>query len=339
MKAIILEKAEGRLKPAAVTTPEPGEGEVLVQLKAAAINHRDLWIRKGTYPTTQYPCVLGSDGAGIVVACGPGTDPALKGNAVLINPSIHWGDQRTAQGGDFQILGVPRQGTFAEFVSVPTENVYDIPDGYRFEHAAALPLAGLTAFRALFYRGDLKPFEKVLITGAGGGVAGFLITFAVKARAEVYVTSSSPQKIRHAVEMGCEGGACYTETGWEKELLDQVPGGFDLIVDGAGGPAFHALLKLVKAGGKIVTYGATAGPIPEISPRQVFYRQIGIMGTTMGSPHDFESMLEFVTEHNVRPQVRKAFPLEQAEEAFRYLENQKHFGKVVLTVENDTPSE
>jgi zinc-binding alcohol dehydrogenase/oxidoreductase len=338
MKAISLEHVDGPLRPVLTDTPEPGPGQVRLKLKAAAINHRDIWIRKGLYPTTKFPCIPGSDGAGVVETCGPGTDPALAGKAVLINPSLYWGDQRTAQDKDFQILGVPSQGTFAEYICVPASNIYEIPEGFHFANAAALPLAGLTAYRALFYRGDLKPFEKVLVTGAGGGVAGFLLTFAVKARAWVYVTSSSDKKIQYAIQRGSENGVNYTHDDWEKQLLGMVPEGFDLIVDGAGGKNFHALLRLLRGGGKIVTYGATAGPIPEISSRQVFSRQIGILGTTMGSPHDFESMLEFVTEHNVRPPISRTFDLDQAEEAFRYLENKEQFGKVLLSIDNDTSS-
>lgn len=332
MKTIILEKPKGPLLPVETEKPRPGDGQVLVRLYAAALNHRDRWIRNGTYPTTQYPCLLGSDGAGIVEEIGPQTDPKWKGRSVLINPSLHWGEDRTGQGKQFQILGVPTQGTFAEYICVPASNVYRMPDGYSYGQAAALPLGGLTAFRALFYRGGLKPFESLLITGIGGGVATFLLAFGVKARARVYVTSSSDDKIQRALQLGAEKGVNYMSDSWESQLLDLQPGGFDLVVDSAGGPSFQALLRLLRPGGRIVTFGATAGPIPETSPRQIFYKQVSILGSTMGSPTDFESMLDFVTEQNIRPLIDKVFDLEQADEAFRHLEQQERFGKVVLSI-------
>ena len=340
MQAIILEKAKGPLLTAELDKPQPMEGQVLVKLHAAALNHRDRWIRNGTYPTTRYPCVLGSDGAGTVEGVGPQVDPALIGKPVIINPSLYWGEERSGQRDQFQILGVPTQGTFAEYICVPEANVYPIPEGYNYGQAAALPLGGLTAYRALFYRGGLKPFENLLITGIGGGVAGFLLTFGVKARASVYVTSSSDAKIQRAVELGAEKGVNYSSDkgvnhalkDWENHLLDLQPKGFDLVVDSAGGPNFTALLRLLRPGGRIVTFGATAGPIPELSPRQVFYKQASILGTTMGSPADFESMLDFITEHNIRPLIDKVFNLEEADAAFRHLEEQQRFGKVVLSI-------
>jgi zinc-binding alcohol dehydrogenase/oxidoreductase len=332
MKGIILEKAKGPLLPAELDKPQPGEGQVLVKLHAAALNHRDLWIRNGTYPTTSYPCILGSDGAGTVEEAGQQADPSWVGKPVVINPSLFWGVDRIGQGKQFQILGVPTQGTFAEYICVPEANVHHIPEGYNYGQAAALPLGGLTAYRALFYRGGLKPFEKLLITGIGGGVAGFLLAFGVKARARVYVTSSSDDKILRAIALGAGKGVNYTSEDWENQLLDLEPEGFDLVVDSAGGSNFPALLRLLRPGGRIVTFGATAGPIPEVSPRQVFYKQASILGSTMGSPVDFESMLDFISEHNVRPMIDKVFDLEQADEAFRHMEQEQRFGKVVLSI-------
>lgn len=332
MKAIVLTRAGGTLELRDIPKPVPTEGEVLIRLSAASVNHRDIWIRQGQYGQIEYPCVPGSDGAGIIEVTGQGADSSLVGKQVIINPSLYWGEQRAGQAKDFQILGVPSQGTFAEYVCVPSSNVYPIPDGYDFEKAAALPLAGLTAHRALFYRGDLKTGQKILITGIGGGVSSFLLGFAVRTGAVVYTTSSSSEKLNKARELGARHGVNYTVDGWDKELLGLEPEGFDLVVDSAGGPAFISLIKLLKAGGKIVVFGRTAGNIPEISPAILFYKQVSILGTTMGAPADFEGMLEFVCEHNMRPVIDKVYPLEEAEKAFQYIENTAQFGKVILKI-------
>lgn len=332
MRAIVLNGPGAKLTIEPRGVPEPSNGQVVVRLRAASLNRRDLWILQGNYPNLQFPCILGSDGAGVVAMTGEGVDTALEGKDVLINPALYWGDQRAGQGPDFQILGVPAPGTFAGYVCVPASNVYSLPEGYDYEKAAALPLAGLTAHRALFYRGDLKSGQSLLITGIGGGVAGFLLGFAIRAGAKVFVTSSSDEKLHKARLLGAAEGVNYTETDWAAQLENLVPGGFDLIVDSAGGPQFHTLLQLIKTGGKIVNFGRTAGPIPEMSPATIYYKQAGILGTTMGSPADFESMLEFVTEHNMRPVIDKVYDIEQIADAFQHIENTNQFGKVVLRI-------
>jgi zinc-binding alcohol dehydrogenase/oxidoreductase len=332
MKAIILKGPNQPFSIESVEQPQPAGGQVLVKLKAASINRRDVWIKQGNYPRLQYPSIMGSDGAGIVSAVGQGVDSKWIGRDVLINPSLYWGDQRAGQGPDFQILGIPSQGTFAGYICVPASNIYNIPDGYDYEKAAALPLAGLTAHRALFYRGDLKSGQTILITGIGGGVAGFLLGFAVRAGARVYVSSSSAEKLAKAASYGALDGVNYKEDGWIDQLKEWAPNGFDLIVDSAGGPDFPALIDLLKNGGKIVNFGRTAGPIPEMSPALLFYKQASILGTTMGSPADFESMLEFIEEYNMRPVIDAICDLENAEEAFGHVEKSAQFGKVVCRI-------
>lgn len=332
MKAIVLHEARGHLKMEDISIPLPGKEEVLIKLQYAAVNHRDLWIWQGSYGKVSYPCVMGSDGAGTVESVGQGVDPSLAGCDVLINPSLYWGSMRSGQAKGFQILGVPSQGTFAEYICVPAENTYPIPQGYNMEKAAALPLAGLTAHRALFYRGDLKAGQKILITGIGGGVSSFLLGFAIRARALVYVTSSSDDKMRKAAELGASKGVNYTQPDWDKQLLHYEPEGFDLIIDSAGGPGFINLIGLLRTGGKIVTFGRTAGNIPEISPALLFYKQVSILGTTMGAPADFNGMLEFVEDHNMLPVIDKVYRLEDIVEAFRTLKDAAQFGKIVLKI-------
>lgn len=332
MKAILLTEPESALSIHEMDMPEPSPGEVLVALKAAAINHRDIWIWQGDYGKINYPCIMGSDGAGIVVEAGSDNDRGWINKHVLINPALNWGSQRAGQGNSFQILGVPTQGTFAEYMCVPVSNLYNIPDGYDFEKSAALPLAGLTAYRALFYRGDLKSGDTILITGIGGGVSSFLLGFAVRAGAHIFVSSSSEEKINKAIEQGATNGVKYTDENWPSQLKQHVPSGFDLIIDSAGGPDFLHLIGLLRSGGKIVNFGRTAGNIPEMSPSLLFYKQASILGTTMGSPFDFESMLEFIEEYNMRPLIDKVYDWNDAEEAFKYQKSGKQFGKVVLKI-------
>ncbi len=334
MKAIVLKTQESPLAFEDIEKPKPKTGEALVKLRAAALNHRDLWIRKGLYPNVKFPCVMGSDGAGVVEETGKGVDDFWLKKPVLINPALNWGDDRSGHGKDFEILGVPSQGTFAEYVCVPAENLHEIPYGWNFEHAAALPLAGLTAHRALFYRGGLKAGQQLLITGVGGGVASFLLAFAIKTEAKVYVTSSSGEKIKKAMEMGAVDGVNYQKENWKDELKKKEPEGFDLIVDSAGGSQFPVLLELLRTGGRIVNFGGTAGKIPEIVPARIFWKQASILGTTMGSPADFESMMEFVSDLDLRPVIDKHFTLDSAEEAFRHLDNQSQFGKVIINIGN-----
>lgn len=317
-----------------IPEPKPSAGEILIRIKAAGLNHRDLWILKGTYGDDQYPCILGSDGAGIVEELGAGVDNHWLNQEVLINPSLNWGPRRQHQGKEFEILGMPSQGTFAQKVCVPVVNTFPLPQGFTFEQAAALPLGGLTAYRALFYRGNAQQGQNVLITGIGGGVATMLLQFAAAAGLNAYVTSSSDEKIQQALSLKAVAGVNYTHSAWKDQLLELMPEGFDLVIDGAGGGNFPLLLDLITTGGKIVTYGGTAGKIPRIIPRSIFWKQISVLGTTMGSPMDFSQMLEFVEQHNIHPTVDKVFPFTNIQEAFDHLMHQQQFGKVVLTLDN-----
>lgn len=310
----------------------PKAGEVLVALKAAALNHRDVWIKAGQYAGLKFPSIPGSDGAGFVSAVGKGVDAAWVGREVIVNPSFGWGSSSAAQGTEFAILGLPRDGTLAQAIAVPVEQLAPKPEHLAWKEAAALPLAGLTAYRALFTRAALKAGERVLITGIGGGVALFAAQFAIAAGAEVWVTSSSPDKIAQAVALGAKGGFNYTEKTWTADALKNA-GAFDVIVDSAGGEEFDAVIDVAAPGGRIVFFGATRGNPPVLAMRKVFWRQLSLLGTTMGSPDDWAAMVEFVNSRKIKPVVSALLPLEHADEAFALMERGAQFGKIVLKMD------
>ncbi|MDI1250357.1 MAG: zinc-binding dehydrogenase [Lacunisphaera sp.] len=315
-----------------VADPISAPGHAVVRLQAAALNHRDLWIQQGLYANIQLPLIPGSDGAGVVESVGSDVDKSWLGREVIINPSLDWGPDPHAQGPAFRILGLPDSGTFAEKISIPAANLAPKPAHLSWAQAAALPLAGLTAWRALFTRAQLKAGERVLVTGVGGGAALFALQFAAAAGAEAWVTSGSPDKLARAQTLGARGGANYRDTGWAAGLQKQAGGLFDVIVDSAGGEGFASLIELTRPGGRLVFFGATTGNPKGLDVRKCFFRQINLLGTTMGSPADFAGMTAFVARHKIVPVVDRVFPLEAAEPALRHMESGAQFGKIVLAL-------
>jgi NADPH:quinone reductase-like Zn-dependent oxidoreductase len=311
--------------------PVATTGEVVVRLRAAALNHRDVWIKSGNYAGIKYPITPGSDGAGEVTDVGPGVPEHWLGQEVIINPAFDWGQNQTAQALRFSILGLPKDGTLAEFVHVPVAQLAPKPSHLSWEEAAALPLAGLTAYRAVFTRAKLEAHEKVLITGVGAGTGSFALQFAHACGAIPFVTSSCPEKLAKAHQLGARHGTLYTVSGWAKDFGDRF-GPFDVIVDSAGGQGFGDLVDLCAPGGRIVSFGATRGNPPEMPMRKLFWRQISVLGTTMGSPEDFSAMTEFVTRHGIHPVISHSFPLEKLDEAFEVMERGTQFGKIVITL-------
>ena len=304
-----------------VTPILPPVGDVYIKLHAAAVNKRDYWITKGMYPGVIYPLILGSDGAGTV-----------DDQEVIINPGINWGHDPVSFSPGFKILGMPDHGTFAQMVKAPAENLYAKPDHLSWMEAAALPVAGVTAYRAMFTRGRAQAGERMLITGIGGGVATMSLLFGIAHGLEVWVTSSSDQKIETAIKYGAKGGANYTIPNWEKDLLAKAPDKFDLVIDGAGSDGFSKLVTLMNSGGRIVIYGGTAGPINNLSPQRIFWRQLDILGSTMGSPQDFQAMIEFVKLHKIKPIISHTFRLEDINEAIALVGKNEQFGKVCIEI-------
>jgi NADPH:quinone reductase-like Zn-dependent oxidoreductase len=336
MKAIQLGEMHQPVQLIDIPTPTPGPDEVLIQLRAAALNHRDVFIQQGLYPGIKLPAILGSDGAGIVTELGSNVNAVHIGQDVLINPGLHWGTNPRFYGSDFRILGMPDNGTFAEYITVPAHYVYSKPAHLTFEQAAALPLTGLTAWRALMTRARYQPSERVLITGIGGGAALSAMQFAVAAGADVWVTSGDDTKIQRAIELGANGGVNYRQPDWLKQLMEKTGGGrtgyFDVIVDSAGGPGFAKLIDAAAAGGRIVFYGGTTGNITDVVPPKVFFKQLDILGTTMGNEQEFAAMLDFVGKHKIVPVIDTTLPLLETEQALRRMNDGKQFGKIILTI-------
>ncbi|MCU0248928.1 MAG: zinc-binding dehydrogenase [Vicinamibacterales bacterium] len=333
MKAIVLRELGGPegLVLEQVGDPQPGPGEAVVALRAAALNHRDAWIRKGLYAGIRLPVILGSDGAGEVAAVGDGVDPAWLGRQVVINPSVGWGADARVQGPSYKILGLPDDGTYAQRVKVPAENLFAKPAALSWEAAAAIPLAGLTAYRAIVTRARVLPGETVLVTGIGGGVATLALLVARHLGARVIVTSSSDAKIARARQLGADGGVNYTDEAWGTQVQALTEGGPDVIVDSAGRGVFSTLLDIVKPGGRVVTFGATTGSPSTVEVRRIFWKQISILGTTMGTPAEFAAMLALF-DGPIVPVVDRVFPLLAAPDAHRRMDLADQFGKIVLEI-------
>ncbi len=292
--------------------------EVLVDVLASALNHRDVWITKGMYPSISYGAIMGSD------AC-----VSYDAAQYIINPSLNWGSNPLFQSHQFEVLGVPTNGTFAEKIVISRQKLFKKPDHLNIFEAAALPLAGLTAFRALMVRGQLKKGEKVLISGIGGGVALMALQMALAAGAEVLVTSSSEEKIKKAIELGAKSGFLYSDTEWSKKLiLDEK--GVDVVIDGAGGDGLRDFIKISNFGGRIVFYGGTKGNMNNVNPQIIFWRQLSLLGTTMGSDNDFAEMLKFVTEHKIKPIIDNIIPFEDIPQGFARMESGLQLGKIVF---------
>ncbi len=328
MKAVCTKDETGAVHLTEKSRPTPGPNQCLIKMHAAALNRRDQWVRESLYPGIVAGVTLGSDGCGIVEE-GP---EEWVSKEVIINPSLNWGDSPLAQGPDYSILGLPVDGTLAEYLVADLSQIHLKPDHLSTVEAAAIPLAALTAYRACTTKGQITAGSRVLVTGAGGGVSQYALAIAKALGATVYVTSSSPTKIERSMELGASGGFNYRSDGWEKEALNNG-GPFDVVIDGSGGDGLGLYLKLMAPGGRIVIYGATAGKPRDLDVRRLFWSQVSIHGSTMGSPEEFDRMLALFSEKEIRPVIDKVYSLDDCEAAFDRFKEKDHFGKIVLTID------
>jgi NADPH:quinone reductase-like Zn-dependent oxidoreductase len=296
--------------------PEPGPGEVLVRLRAASLNHLDLWIRKGL-PSVPKPRILGADGAGM---------REDTGEAVVINPGIEHGDR-------IDVVGEHMDGTHAELVAVPETNVYPLPDGVSFEQAAAFPLVFETAYRLLVTKAGLAEGEWVLLWGIGSGVgtAGLAIAKALGARA--LVTSSSDEKLARAVELGADATVNHASGDVVATVKEETGGvGVDVVLEHVGEATWQTSLQAARAGGRIAVCGATTGPNPPAALHRIWWKQLTIYGSTMGTKEDFEGAYELVASGRAKPVVDSVLPLADAQAAHERMEAGDQFGKIVLSI-------
>ncbi|KAJ5584421.1 uncharacterized protein N7459_004221 [Penicillium hispanicum] len=327
--------------------PTPQGRELLVKLTAASLNHRDLFLRQHLYPGVTFDVPLLADGVGIVVGAGAevSSPERWQGKRVILNPGVGWKDSPDGpeEATGYRIMGGTKmydKGTLQEYITIEESQVEEAPGHLSDAEAAALPLTGLTGWRALVSKAGEKNSGRgaaVLITGIGGGVALMALRFAVARGAHVFVTSSSQEKIQKAVELGAAGGVSYKEAGWDKKLLGMLPSGkkhFDAIIDGAGGDSIEKAAKLLKAGGVISIYGMTVSPkMPFLM--QAVLKNIDVRGSTMGSRKEFKEMVEFVATKKIHPVVSRVLRTEIDDLAaldglFEDMKQGAQFGKLVI---------
>ena len=310
-----------------------------MRIRAGALNHLDLWTLTGTLAIEhEFPHVLGADGAGEIAGRGDGVTGLPNGTRVLIDPALSCGGCEFCRAGEqslcvrFQMMGEHTHGTFAELIAVPATNVYPVPEHLSFEQAAALGTTFITAYRMLFTRGRMRPGEWVLITGIGGGLALSLFQLARPVAGKVFVTSSSDAKLKRALDLGADVAINYRTEDVGKAVRSATgKRGVDLVVDSAGGDSIDGSLRALRKGGRLVNAGATAGSPAPVDVRRLFWNQLEIIGSTMGSVADVSDMLRSVAGSKLEPIVHRTYPLDEAPAALRELETGDHFGKIVLS--------
>jgi zinc-binding alcohol dehydrogenase/oxidoreductase len=317
MKAVRIHEDGGPevLRYEDVPDPLPGDGEVLVELRAASLNHLDLWLRQGL-PSVPKPRILGADGAGVIA----GTE-----ERVVINPGL-------AHEGGVHVLGEHRDGTHAELVAVPRSAVHPIPAGLSFEEAAAFPLVFETAYRMLVTKAALQPGEWVLIWGIGSGVATAALAIAKALGANAVVTSSSEAKLARARELGADATVDHATEDVPARVRELSGGGAHVVVEHVGEATWARSLASARTGGRIVVCGATSGPNPPAALHRIWWRELEIYGSTMGTPADFKGAYDLIAAGKARPVIDSVFPLAEARAAHERMERGDQLGKIVLRI-------
>lgn len=333
MRAVRLESSAGpdSLRVSTVPDPTPGAHEILIKLTYAALNRRDVFITQGLYPGIVLPCILGADGVGTVAQLGEHVREPAVGTRVVIDPMIGWGSDERVWAKGSHVLGMPGDGTFAEYVVVPAPNVHTIPNSLGDADAAAIPLAGTTAYRALVTRGRCTADDVVFLPGVGSGVQTIALLLAHHLGARTIVTSSSDEKLERARALGADVAINYrTSPSWQKEVRAASDGGPTLAIDSVGGETFASCLDIARPAGRVVSYGGTNGDAT-IRPFSLFWKQLDVLGSSMGSPADFRAMLALFAA-GLRPAIDRVFPLDEIAAAANLVDKGTPFGKVVLAI-------
>jgi len=308
-----------------VADPEPGPGEVLVSLRAAGLNHLDLWIRKGL-PSVPKPRILGADGAGVVAGLGEGVEGLAEGDRVVVNPGI-------PHDGRITVIGEHTDGTYCELKAIPVLQLYRLDDSLSFEEGAAFPLVFETAYRMLVTKASLRAGEWVLVWGIGGGVALAAFELCRALGARTIVTSSSPEKLERARELGADVVVNHSEDDVVEAVREATGGhGADVVVETVGDATWERSLAAAAQEPRVVVCGATSGHSPPARLYRIWWKQLAVYGSTMGMPSDFEGAYELIRDGRARIHVDTVFPLAEAAEAHERLESGRQFGKVVLRV-------
>lgn len=338
MKAIVIREHGGldKLKLEEIPTPEISDTEVLVRVKACALNHLDIWIRRGI-PGIEPPHISGADVAGIVEQVGSAVKDIKVGERVVLNPNLNCGQCEYCQMGEdslcvnYGILGEQAPGGYAEFVKVPARNVIKIPEHVSFDEAAAVPLVFMTAWRMVVTRAEVRPGEDVLVLGAGGGVASAAIQIVKLCGARVFATASTDEKLAHAKELGADVLINHAKADFDKEIWKLTnKRGVDVVIESVGQATWQKSLKSLARNGRLVTCGATTGPLGETDIRLVFWKQLQILGSTMGTKRELNEALKLVWAGKLHPVIAGAFPLAEAARAQEMLEKREQFGKLLL---------
>lgn len=331
MKAFIHYKVPGIAGTSYADMEEtaPKHGEVKVKLYAAGLNHRDLFVLH-RHKEDEPALIIGSDGAGVIEEVGSGVEGVSVGDEVVINPSLGWKENSDAPPEGHEILGLPDHGTFAEKITISADNVGPKPAHLNWEEAGVLSLAALTAYRALFTRGNVKSTDTILLPGIGGGAVTFLLLFAKAIGARVIVTSRSTQKLERALELGADV-AIDSNCDWNEALNGEK---VDVVIETVGAATFDKSLNQLRKGGKMVTFGASAGDEVNFNLRNFFYGQYTLLGSTLGSGDEFEDMLQFVNEHKIKPVIDKVFSLQEADQALKRIDEAEQFGKIAIKIQD-----
>lgn len=331
MRAIVHEKKPGFAGLTYHTDfpeAEAGPGQVKVALKSAGLNHRDLFIITARHKAEDAPLIIGSDGAGVITETGAGVSSVHAGDEVVVIPSLRWEKETAAPPSDFDILGFPDHGTLAESIVISAGQVAPKPAYLSWTEAGVLPLSALTGYRALFTRGGLKKGETVFIPGIGSGVATYMLQMAKAVGAKVIVSSRSDEKLAQAKALGADT-RLKNDQDWAEALDGRK---VDVVIESVGAATFNRSLTLLKPGGTIVAFGASAGDEVTMNLRNFFYNQWNLHGSTMGSIEEFHKMLKLFTRYQIHPTVDKVFDLPDTAKALQHLKEGAQFGKIAISI-------